>query len=96
MKSPTVYSARSAEIKPARQPFSNSILATLAYFDIFNYPLRKDEIKQFLDCVISEHEMQLQLDLLVKNAAVFLLPRFIYVTGQSPAGPPQVAGKYSC
>jgi hypothetical protein len=53
-----------------------SILKTLAYFDIFQYPLLKNEIKQFLDQEVSETALEEALQKLLQRKNIFLLHDF--------------------
>ena len=52
------------------------ILATLAYFNMFNYPLKKREIFIFLGHSDPEHEFESALNLLVEECAVFKVGEF--------------------
>jgi hypothetical protein len=54
----------------------NSILKTLAYFDIFRYPLRASEIRSFIDLSISEDELADSLNTLLFNKKIFVLDEF--------------------
>jgi hypothetical protein len=49
-----------------------SILRLLAYFDIFQYPLTKDEIRHFLPEYISESRLDALLQSMLINNAIFL------------------------
>jgi len=53
-----------------------SILKALAYFDIFNYPLTKDEIFHFLDRPIDPDELKPVLQQLVVDKRIFQLGNF--------------------
>lgn len=55
------------ELTPARQ----SILATLAYYDIFHYPLTAPEIRQFLGTNLNTEELQRQLVHLEADGLIF-------------------------
>jgi hypothetical protein len=48
-----------------------SILKTLAYFDIFHYPLYREEIRQFLDQPADEHIVDQWLDYLVAAKRIY-------------------------
>lgn len=49
-----------------------SVLKTLAYFDIFHYPLTKEEIGQFLDTNMTAGNLNECLDSLLANEMIFL------------------------
>jgi len=53
-----------------------NILQTLAYFDIFHYPLTNEEIKQFLAVETSQQLIDEQLDLLFEEAMVYRIGGF--------------------
>jgi hypothetical protein len=55
---------------------SGSILKVLAYFDIFQYPLTKDEIKQFLDKPVADHALERLLKDLIADGFIFLHHQF--------------------
>jgi hypothetical protein len=65
--------------KPAQ-----SVLKVLAYFDIFQYPLTKDEIYLFLGQPISPDEVQLLLHEMTIQQQIFRLGEF-YSLQQDPA-----------
>lgn len=50
---------------------ATGILKTLAYFDIFQYPLTKAEIRQFLDRAVDEHSFEKCLAILLAEETVF-------------------------
>lgn len=54
----------------------NDILSTLAYFDIFTYPLKKREVWLFLPNMYGHSEFDMALQLLVGNCLVFKLGEF--------------------
>jgi hypothetical protein len=54
----------------------HSILKTLAYFDIFDYPLSSEEIVFFLDNDVSTPSVEAALDLLVLEQRVFRIGQF--------------------
>src|ERR1700749_4635370 len=54
----------------------DNILATLAYFDLFSYPLTAAEIYLFLGEKASQQEVNEGLDALVQQGAVFNFSRF--------------------
>jgi hypothetical protein len=57
---------------PIRSAEESSILRILAYFDIFQYPLTKKEIKQFLPEFFSDAKLETILPSMILNKAVFL------------------------
>ena len=52
------------------------ILATLAYFNMFDYPLRKREIFIFLNHTDERHEFETALNDLIDEAAIFRIGEF--------------------
>ena len=52
------------------------ILATLAYFNMFDYPLKKREIFIFLGNADTNHEFEHALNLLIEECAVFKVGEF--------------------
>jgi predicted nucleotidyltransferase len=54
----------------------NDILSTIAYFDIFTYPLKKREIWLFLPTVYTHEEFECALHLLVNKGTIFKLGEF--------------------
>jgi len=56
--------------------FYQSILKTLAYFDLFRYPLTEDEIMSFLDQPIGKNELKSNLNILVLSKKIFKLDEF--------------------
>lgn len=52
-------------------PAGRSVLKVLAYFDIFHYPLKKKEIRQFLDRPISNVRLEFILQELVTDGLIF-------------------------
>lgn len=57
-------------------PVRNSILKVLAYFDLFDYPVSREEILFFLDQEISESGLDIALEALVNERYLFRLDRF--------------------
>jgi len=60
------------EALPARRSEEVSILKLLAYFDIFQYPLTKNEIRQFLPEFYSEAKLDAILQFMLINKTIFL------------------------
>ena len=60
------------EALPARRAEEISILRLLAYFDIFQYPLTKNEIRQFLPELFSEAKLDDMLQHMLINETIFL------------------------
>ena len=54
----------------------NDILSTLAYYDIFTYPLRKREIWLFLQNLYDHTEFETALQGLVENSSIFKLDEY--------------------
>ena len=61
-----------------------SILRTVAYFDLFNYPVSPEEIQFFLDQEVPSSEMSSSLETLVAEGRLFRLDRF-YSLHNDPA-----------
>jgi predicted nucleotidyltransferase len=53
-----------------------TILKTIAYFDIFNYPLSEKEIKNFLGCSLNENEFRSAMQKLVSEKTIFKVAEF--------------------
>lgn len=68
----TIIQSWEKEINPCQ----HGILKTLAYFDIFHYPLRKEEILQFNTHFSEEHITHQALHELVAEGSVFKLGDF--------------------
>ncbi|HEV7779824.1 MAG TPA: hypothetical protein VGO58_01090, partial [Chitinophagaceae bacterium] len=47
-------------------------MRTLAYYDIFHYPLTAGEIRQFMDKVVDDHEFLRDLEELTEQGTIFL------------------------
>ena len=60
----------------ARRAEEISILRLLAYFDIFHYPLTKNEIRQFLPEFLSETRLDAILQFMLINDTIFLYNDF--------------------
>ena len=60
------------EALPARTAEEISVLRMLAYFDIFDYPLTKNEIRQFLPEFLSETRIDSLLKFMLGRNAVYL------------------------
>ena len=54
----------------------NDILSTLAYYDIFTYPLRKREIWLFLQNLYDHTEFEIALQGLADNSSIFKLDEY--------------------
>ena len=54
----------------------HSILKTLAYYNVFNYPLTKEEIISLLDASYQENEVNEAFQLLEEKKLIFRLDRF--------------------
>lgn len=54
----------------------NDILSTVAYFDMFTYPLKKREIWLFLQNVCDLNEFEVALQYLVNNSTIYRLGEF--------------------
>ncbi|HXB95864.1 MAG TPA: hypothetical protein VNU70_11925 [Puia sp.] len=50
-----------------------SILKTVAYFDLFNYPLTKEDIHYFLDMETGTPELEREIDMLLSKGCLFRL-----------------------
>jgi hypothetical protein len=48
-----------------------SILKTIAYFDLFNYPLTLEDIRRFLDVEAEEAEISAETEMLVREGRLF-------------------------
>jgi hypothetical protein len=53
-----------------------TILKTLAYFDIFDYPLSEKEIKNFLSTSLTDEEFRLAIHRLVSGKTIFKIAEF--------------------
>ena len=58
------------------QPLSDSILKTLAYFDIFGYPLLPEEIRLFLSLPATETEVNVSIMELENEGCIFRIGSF--------------------
>ncbi|HET9744671.1 MAG TPA: hypothetical protein VFP97_03095 [Chitinophagaceae bacterium] len=61
---------------PSRGALGKSILKTLAYFDIFRYPLTAEEIRSFLDQSCNEIDLITALQDLITTGKIFPLHEF--------------------
>ena len=64
------------QIQDATLKAELSILKTLAYFDIFSYPLSEQDIKGFLDCHVPEEEFRSALKELILRKLIFRFKEF--------------------
>ena len=69
-----------------------SILKTLAYFDIFQYPLLKFEIKQFLDQPIAESSLDMALQQLLSEKSIYRFNSFYSLQNNSLLAEKRIAG----
>src|SRR6266498_1769231 len=53
-----------------------AILKTLVYFDIFDYPLSKKDIRDFLDCNLSDEVLSSALQQLISDKIIFKTGEF--------------------
>jgi hypothetical protein len=60
-----------AQAPDVPNPAGRSVLKALAYFDIFQYPLKKTEIRQFLDRQVSDARLAIILKELVAEGIIF-------------------------
>jgi hypothetical protein len=67
------------ESHQVRPSVFESIIKTLLYFDIFNYPLTKDEIRRFLGRNASIEDVEEALKMLVARDFVFQFNEFISI-----------------
>jgi predicted nucleotidyltransferase len=54
----------------------NSILRSLAYFDVFNYPITSTEIRSFLQHPVNENDLDRALEQLLATHKIFQLDEF--------------------
>jgi hypothetical protein len=59
------------EISAEQAANRKSLLKALAYYDIFHYPLTKDEIRQFMDRDISAESLEISLDQLQESGVIY-------------------------
>jgi predicted nucleotidyltransferase len=60
----------------ASRLYTNSILKTLAYFDMFAYPLSKEEIRLFMDIEVKMDLLDTALEQLLQDGAIFRFEQF--------------------
>jgi hypothetical protein len=72
MSSPALHT-RSVNISPSlgMPPVAVAVLRILAYFDIFHYPLNREEIRQYLGRPVDEHFLDQWLDYLVAAKRIY-------------------------
>lgn len=61
------------------EPARDSILRTVAYFDIFQYPLNQEEIRQFLERRIDNSLLEKRLQAMVEEGSLFLYQGFYMI-----------------
>jgi predicted nucleotidyltransferase len=64
------------DINLAQKKAELAILKSLIYFDIFNYPLSENDIKNFLECYVSDEVFTTALEQLVFDKIVFKVGEF--------------------
>ena len=69
-----------------------SILKTLTYFDIFQYPLSKIEIKQYLDQPVTESAIEKALQRLLNEKNIFRFNNFYTLQNNSFLAEKRIAG----
>jgi hypothetical protein len=60
-----------------------TILNTIAYFDIFDYPLSENEIKNFLGCSLNDEEFESALQNLLSCEIIFKVNEFYSIQNNS-------------
>src|SRR5437762_1509114 len=61
---------------PVTQKMGQSILRALAYFDIFDYPLSENEIKNFLQCPTADAPFSSTMKQMVSDGVIFRFDQF--------------------
>ena len=61
---------------PAKEKTSLTILKTLVYFDIFDYPLSENEIRNFLQQPVTDPAFASAIDLLISEKIIFKVDEF--------------------
>ena len=64
------------DTNPAQKKAELAILKTLVYFDIFDYPLSENDIKNFLGCYISDEIFASALFQLLLDKIIFRVDQF--------------------
>jgi hypothetical protein len=72
MRPASLYTASLKYVDPAEKAKQESILRAIAYFDIFHYPLRIEEIGQFLNQRLDEMQLHAALQSLLEMKLVYL------------------------
>ena len=67
----SAYTNPGPGILKVADPAADSILRAIAYFDIFQYPLNKQEIRQYLDLPVDESLFEKKLQSIVKEGRLF-------------------------
>ncbi len=73
------------------KPICRSIIKVLEYFQIFQYPLKKEEIERFLDCE-PDQDLQGALDELIAEQKIFALGAYYAVVPDSSIVPRREEG----
>jgi predicted nucleotidyltransferase len=76
------------------QSLKNDIINTLVYFDIFNYPLKREEIFFFIGQRCSENNIDSALQLLATEGKVFRLGDFYSLQNDSGVAERRLQGNY--
>lgn len=66
-----LYNSGLPRLSPSQNAAESSILKVLAYFDIFHYPLTRDEIIQYLDKILPGNWFEEELSKMVADKTIF-------------------------
>lgn len=72
-----------ALVIPKFDPVQTAVIRTLLYFDIFDYPLTKEEISAFSSERSSLEEIELSLDSLVNNGVIYKYGEFFLARNEN-------------